>query len=72
MRLQRLGAAKVLDQKDLNPVQLAAAIRELMNAETAKPKLDLNGADRSAQIIESMVRSTTQVKAIAYHTGYEN
>lgn len=72
LRLQRLGAAKVLDQKDLNPVQLAANIRELMNAEMAKPKLDLNGAERSAQIIESMVRSTTQVKAIAYHTGYEN
>ena len=72
MRVQRLGAATVLDQKDLNPLQLAATIRELMNAETAKPKLDLNGAERSAQIIESMVRSTTQVKAIAYHTGYEN
>jgi predicted glycosyltransferase len=72
LRLQRLGAARVLDQENLNPAQLATTIRELMNVEMAKPQLDLNGSDRSAQIIESMVTSTTQMKAIAYHSGYEN
>lgn len=71
-RLQKLGAARVLDQNDLNPAQLAAAIRESMNAPVAKPQLDLNGAERSAGIVESMVTATPQVKAIAYHTGYEN
>lgn len=71
-RLQKLGAARVLNQNDLNPAQLAAAIRESMNVPMAKPQLDLNGAERSAGIIESMVTATPQVKAIAYHTGYEN
>jgi Predicted glycosyl transferase len=71
-RLQNLGAAKVLDQRGLNPAQLAATIRELMGVPMARPQLDLNGAERSAQIIESMVTATTPVKAIAYHTGYEN
>jgi len=61
-----------LDQNDLNPAQLAAAIRESLNVPMAKPQLDLNGAERSAGIIESMVTATPQVKAIAYHTGYEN
>jgi predicted glycosyltransferase len=72
LRLQKLGAAKVLDQRNLNPAQLAATIRESMNVEMITPQLDLNGAERSAKIIESMVTATTPVKAIAYHTGYEN
>ena len=70
LRLHKLGAVRVLDQESLNPHRLAAAIRELMNFEVKKPQLDLNGAERSAQIIESMVRSAT--KAISYHTCYEN
>ena len=72
LRLQRLGAARVLDQQDLNPARLALAIRELMNAKMVKLQLDLNGAERSAQIIASLVTSTKQAKAISYHTCYEN
>ena len=71
LRLQRLGAARVLHQDNLNPARLATAIRESMNIEMAKPQLDLNGAERSAQIIESMLAST-MAKAISYHTCYEN
>jgi predicted glycosyltransferase len=69
-RLQRLGAAQVLDQQNLNPARLAAAIRDLMNRKMAKPQLDLDGTKRSTQIIATMV--TPQPRAIAYHTGYEN
>jgi len=72
LRLQRLGAAEVMDQETLNPARLAATIRELMNRTMAKPQLDLDGAKRSTQIIASMVTATPQAKAIAYHTGYEN
>lgn len=70
VRLQKLGAANVLVQENLNSQQLAAAIRESMNCEVKKPTLDLNGAARATQIIVSMV--TSQAKEIAYHTGYEN
>ena len=70
VRLQRLGAAEVLDQENLHPARLAEAIRELMNREMTKLQLDLDGAKRSTQIITSMV--TPQSKAIAYHTCYEN
>lgn len=72
LRLQRLGAVEVLDSENLHPARLAAAIRELMNREMAKPQFDLDGAKRSTQIIASMVTSTPQPKAIAYHNSYEN
>ncbi len=72
LRLERLGAVRVLHQEQLNPADLATAIQAAMNIEMAKPQLDLNGAARSAHIIESMVSSTRQVKAISYHTCYEN
>src|SRR4029079_5647784 len=72
MRLQRLGAAEVLDHENLHPARLPAAIRELINREMTKPQFDLDGAKRSTQIITSMVTSTPQAKAISYHTCYEN
>ena len=72
LRLERLGAAKVLNQENLSAADLANAIREAMNLKMSKPQLDLNGAERAAQIIESLVTSTRQAKAISYHTCYEN
>lgn len=71
-RLRDLGAVRVLEEKDRSPLRLAAEIRELMNFEPAPSKLDLNGAQRSLQIIETRISSTTQAKAIAYHSNYEN
>lgn len=72
LRLQRLGAADVLDQENLHPARLAAAILSLMNRRMTKPQFDLDGAKRSTQIIASMVTATPQPKAIAYHSSYEN
>ena len=72
LRLQRLGAAQVMDQETLNPARLAVTIRELMNRTMAKPQLDLDGGKRSTQIIASMVTATPQAKAISYHSCYEN
>ena len=70
LRLQRLGAAEVLDHENLHAARLAAAIRELINREMARPQFDMDGAKRSTQIITSMI--TPQAKAISYHTCYEN
>jgi predicted glycosyltransferase len=72
MRLERLGAAEVLNHENLHPARLAAAIRELMKREMVRPQFDLDGAKRSTQIIASMVTSTPQSKAISYYTCYEN
>ena len=72
LRLQRLGAADVFDEQNLNPGRLAAAIMAVMNRKMTKPQFDLDGAKRSTQIIASMVTATPQAKAIAYHSGYEN
>ena len=72
LRLQKLGAAHVLDQENLDPPRLATAIRDLMNRKMARPKLDLDGAARSTQIIASMGISAPQAKAISYHSYYEN
>jgi predicted glycosyltransferase len=72
LRLQRLGAVDVLDQENLHPARLAAAILSLMNRRMTRPQFDLDGAKRSMQIIASMVTATPQAKAIAYHSSYEN
>lgn len=54
LRLEDLGAVKVIEQKDLTAAQLATEIRRLMNSKFATPALDLNGAENSAAVIESM------------------
>jgi predicted glycosyltransferase len=59
LRLQDLGAVKVIEQKDLTAAQLATEIRRLMNSKFATPALDLNGAENSATLIESMTAART-------------
>jgi predicted glycosyltransferase len=54
LRFQDLGAVKMMDEKDLTAAQLATEIRRLMNSKFATPALDLNGAENSAALIESM------------------
>jgi predicted glycosyltransferase len=54
LRLEALGAVKVVEQKELTPARLAAEIQQSMNFEFATPALDLNGAENSAALIESM------------------
>jgi predicted glycosyltransferase len=72
LRLQHLGAVRVLREKDLSPARLAAQIRELMKFKVTTPKLDLNGAQTSARMIESMITSTRAKAraAIANETFY--
>ena len=69
MRLQDLGAVKVLEQNDLTPARLAAEIRNLMNFQFATPALDLNGAENSAALIESMA-AAREPASLLYYTDY--
>jgi predicted glycosyltransferase len=55
LRLQDLGAVKVLEERDQTPQLLAAEIRQAMGFEFTKPLLDLNGAQCSVELIESMI-----------------
>jgi predicted glycosyltransferase len=71
LRLQDLGAVKVIEQKDLTAAQLATEIRRLMNSKFATPALDLNGAENSAALIESMtVARTLPVTNLVDNTDY--
>ena len=54
-RLAELGAARVLAETDHTPERLAAEIRVLMNSKSVSPELDLNGAQTSLQLIESIL-----------------
>ena len=73
MRLQNLGAVRVLEQKDLSPARLAAEIRESMKSKFVTPTLDLNGAENSAALIESMTAAKMHATAnLAEYTDYAN
>jgi len=71
LRLQDLGAVKMIEQKDLTAEQLAAEIRRLMHSRLTTPALDLNGAENSAALIESMTAARVlPVTNLANHTDY--
>jgi predicted glycosyltransferase len=55
LRLQDLGLVKVLDESEQTSERLASEIRAMLNFKFARPALDLNGAERSAELIESML-----------------
>jgi predicted glycosyltransferase len=66
LRLQDLGAVRMLQEKDHSPARLAAEIQELMKFKVTTPKLDLTGAQTSARVIESMITSTRAKPKAAY------
>ena len=71
LRLQELGAVTVIEQKDLTPSHLATEIRRLMNSKVATPPLDLNGAENSAALIESMTAARVlPVTNLSEYTDY--
>ena len=67
-RLAELGAARVLPVAEQTPQRLAAEIRELIDSKAVSPPLDLNGAQTSLQLIESMLVS----RSIAHVEGYSH
>ena len=56
LRLQDLGAVRVLDQQDLSPARLSVEINQLLNCKPSTPMLDLRGAETSVILINSMLR----------------
>jgi len=68
LRLQELGAVRMMEQNDLTAAQLAAEIRRLMNSKFATPSLDLNGAENAAALIESM--TATKVLPVTNLSDY--
>jgi predicted glycosyltransferase len=71
LRLQELGAVRVIEQKDLTGAQLAAEIRRLVNSKFTTPALDLNGAENSAALIESMTAARLlPLTNLAGHNDY--
>ena len=71
LRLQDLGAVRVLEQNELTPERLAAEIRESMKSKFATPALDLNGAENAAALIESMTAMTApSITNLADYTDY--
>ena len=55
LRLQDLGLVRVLDDNEQTSEGLANKIRAMLNLKFATPALDLDGAERSAKLIESML-----------------
>lgn len=71
LRLQDLGAVRVIEQHGLTPARLAAEIRESMKSKFATPVLDLNGAENAAALIESMIATTApSITNLADYTDY--
>jgi len=71
LRLQDLGAVKVIEQHDLTPARLAEEIRESMKSKFTTPALDLNGAENAAALIESMTAMTaSSITNLADYTDY--
>jgi predicted glycosyltransferase len=54
-RLARLGALRVLDPDRLDPTTLAAAIEATLDFEPADPAIDLDGADRTTEMLRELV-----------------
>jgi predicted glycosyltransferase len=56
-RLESLGALHVLKAEELTPARLAEEIRALLRFKPKQAKIDLNGADNSALMMERLVRN---------------
>jgi predicted glycosyltransferase len=59
-RLERLGAVRVLAPERLDAVALAAMVRDLLVAAVPAVSLDLDGAPRTAALLDTMVRAREQ------------
>lgn len=54
-RLERLGAVRVLDSRELSPLRLANEMREVLGFKPAPLDLDLNGACNTTRIVADLV-----------------
>ena len=56
-RLEQLGAVRVLDQHEMTPERLADEMKALLTFHPQRPLLQLNGAQRSAAILDQLVQA---------------
>jgi predicted glycosyltransferase len=56
-RLERLAALRVLEQHEMNAARFAEEVRALLNFSPQKLHLDLNGAQTTARIVETLASS---------------
>lgn len=63
LRLQDLGAVRVLEQQELSPERFATEIRNLLNSRFATPSLDLRGAETSTTLIASLLSKKSFLKS---------
>lgn len=54
-RLEQLGAVRVLDQNEMTPERLADEMNALLRFQPHRPRLELNGALRSAEILDELM-----------------
>ncbi|HEX5620666.1 MAG TPA: glycosyltransferase, partial [Solirubrobacteraceae bacterium] len=57
-RLTRLGALRMLDPDRLDPVTLAASIEAVLDFKPAEPAIDLDGAQRTSDLLVRLVHAT--------------
>jgi predicted glycosyltransferase len=62
-RLARLGALRVLEPDRLDPVTLAEAIEALPAFEPAAPRIDLDGARRTTDLVCELAHATRRAEA---------
>ena len=58
-RLERLGALRVAEQRELDPARFAQELRSLLTFRPQEAALDMRGGHNSARLIESLLRSQT-------------
>ncbi|HYY99332.1 MAG TPA: glycosyltransferase [Pyrinomonadaceae bacterium] len=58
-RLERLGALRVAEQRELDATRLARELRELLKFRPRQSALDMDGARNSTRLIESLLRART-------------
>jgi predicted glycosyltransferase len=56
-RLEKLGAVRALNQRQMNPIRLAEEIRMLLKFKPQASAIDLNGVRNSAQMLEQLLRA---------------
>lgn len=64
-RLQQLGAVRVIEQQDLTPARMANEIRHSIESGFIAPQLDLNGAETSTLLIESLLQTRSSSKSVS-------
>ena len=70
-RLERLGAVRVLDQRQMSPTRLAEEIRALLRFTPRAPAIDMNGALNSARILEKLLEARQSDARRSYAVGAE-